>query len=51
LHDDVKIYLNDLIVILLGYITNNAYSRDVRYWALSALGSVESSAALKIYPY
>ena len=47
LHEDVKLYLADLIQLLLGYVTapsSAAYSRDIRYWALCALGSVESSA-------
>ena len=44
LNDDVKLYLDDLIQILLAYVKNPSFSRDVRYWALTALGSVESSA-------
>lgn len=44
LHDDVKLYLVELIPLLLGFISNHQFSRDARYWALSALGSVESSA-------
>lgn len=51
LHDDVKVYLPELVPLLLGYINNHQYSRDVRYWALTALGSVESSAEKKIIPY
>jgi hypothetical protein len=51
LHEDVKIYLSDLIQLLLGYLVTPGYSRDVRFWALSALGSVESSAGKKIIPY
>jgi hypothetical protein len=46
--DDVKIYLPELIPLLLNYVTNQQYSRDVRYWALMALGSVESSAGKRI---
>ena len=51
LHEDVKLYLNDLIVILLEYISSPHFSRDVKYWALMALGSVESSAMKLITPY
>jgi hypothetical protein len=51
LHEDVKLYLNDLMVLLLGYISAPHYSRDVKYWALNALGSVESSAQKLIVPY
>ena len=32
-------------------MTSPNYSRDVRYWALMALGSVESSAEKRIAPY
>ena len=39
------------LLLLLGFLTNPSYSRDVRYWALMALGSVESSAAKRITPY
>lgn len=37
--------------LLLSYIQNHQYSRDVRYWAIMALGSVISSAQKKIEPY
>ena len=51
LHEDIKPYLSEVVPVLLGYIGNHSFSRDVRYWALSALGSVESSAGSKILPY
>jgi hypothetical protein len=51
LHEDIKLYLNDSVVLLLGFATNNTFSRDVRYWSLMALGSVESSADKRIIPY
>jgi hypothetical protein len=51
LADDIKLYLNDSIQLLMGFLTNPHYSRDVRYWALMALGSVESSAEKRIVPY
>lgn len=44
LNEDVGPYLSDLILLLIGFISNHQYTRDVRYWALTALGSVESSA-------
>ena len=51
LHEDIKVYLPELVAILLAYATNMSFSRDVRYWALTAIGSVESSAEKKILPY
>ena len=51
LNEDIKPYLNDVVPMLLGYVNNHSFSRDVRYWALSALGSVESSAAQRILPF
>lgn len=47
----MKLYLDDLVQLLLQFVHNHSFSRDVRYWALSALGSVESSAEKKIVPY
>jgi hypothetical protein len=35
----------------MAFLTNPHFSRDVRYWALMALGSVESSAGKRIIPY
>jgi hypothetical protein len=37
--------------LLLSFLTNPTFSRDVRFWALEALGAVESSAEKKIIPY
>ena len=51
LQDDVKQYLPVLVPLLLSYIQNTQYSRDVRYWALTAMGSVVSSAQKRIVPY
>jgi hypothetical protein len=51
LQEDIKIYINDLVALLMGFITNQSLSRDVRFWALTALGSVVSSAGKKILPY
>ncbi len=51
LDDDVKLYLNDTIHLIMAFLTNPNFSRDVRYWALMALGSVESSAGKRIIPY
>lgn len=44
LQDDVKVYLNDLIITLVTFIQSPNYSKDVRFWALQALGSVVTSA-------
>lgn len=51
LQDDVKQYLPVVVPLLLSYIQNMQYSRDVRYWALTAMGSVVSSAQKRIVPY
>ena len=51
LDQDIKVYLNDLVITLLAYLKSTSYSRDVKYWALNALGSVESSAQAKILPF
>lgn len=51
LSDDIKIYLAELVTLLLNFVDHHEYSRDVRYWALMALGSVVSSAEKKILPY
>jgi hypothetical protein len=51
LNEDIKLYLHDSITLLIGFLTNPSFSRDIRYWALMALGSVESSAEKKILPY
>jgi hypothetical protein len=48
---EVKLYLHYIVQLIIGFLTNPAFSRDVRYWALMALGSVESSAEKKITPY
>jgi hypothetical protein len=37
--------------LLLNFLSNPAYSKEVRYWALMALGSIISSAEKKIIPY
>lgn len=51
LFEDIKLYLSDLVQLLLSFVHDHNYSRDVRFWALTALGSVESSAEKKIIPY
>jgi len=48
---DIKFYLEDLIKLLLSYIENNTFSRDVRNWALTALGNTILIAEKKIEPY
>jgi hypothetical protein len=51
LHEDIKLYLSDVVQLLLNFLTNPSFSKEVRYWALMALGAVESSAEKKILPY
>lgn len=51
LNEEVKVYLNDLVIIVLGYIESPHYSRDVKYWALYSLGSIVGAAEKKIAPY
>ena len=48
---DIKIYLEDIIKLLLEYINAQQFSRDVRYWALIALSSTIAAAGKKILPY
>jgi hypothetical protein len=47
---DIKVYLEDLITILIGYATSN-FSRDVKYWALICLQSTIAIANKKIQPF
>lgn len=47
---DIKLYLEDIIQLLLVYINGN-YSRDIRYWALIAMSSTIGAAEKKIIPY
>jgi|LauGreDrversion4_2_1035121.scaffolds.fasta_scaffold274017_3 hypothetical protein len=51
LAEDIKPYLSDSVQLLLGILTNHQFSKEVRFWALNALGAVESSAEKKIIPY
>ena len=48
---DIKLYLEDIIKLLMEYINAPQFSRDVRYWALIALSSTIAAAAKKILPY
>lgn len=48
---DIKYYLDDCIPLLLAYINNTQFSRDVRYWALFALSSTIGIAEKRIIPY
>lgn len=47
---DIKVYLDDLITILVGYATSQ-FSRDVKYWALISLQSTIATSQKKILPY
>ena len=51
LNEDIKLYLHDSVSLIMNFLTNPTFSRDARYWALMALGSVVSSAEKKIIPY
>uniref|UniRef100_A0A7S3FVR3 Importin N-terminal domain-containing protein n=1 Tax=Strombidium rassoulzadegani TaxID=1082188 RepID=A0A7S3FVR3_9SPIT len=48
---DIKLYLGDIILLLQGYISQQSFSRDVRYWALFALASTIGVAQKKIIPF
>jgi hypothetical protein len=48
---DIKIYLEEIIHILLSYIQAPQFSRDVKYWALTTLCSTVNTAQKKIQPY
>jgi len=48
---DIKIYLEDIIFVLMSYVNAPQFSRDVKYWALVALASTIATAQKKIQPY
>lgn len=48
---DVKYYLNDTIELLLKYVHNATFGRDVHYWALVTLSNTINQAAKKIMPF
>ena len=48
---DIKLYLEDLIKLLLTYVNAPQFTRDVRYWALICLSSTIGAAQKKIIPY
>jgi hypothetical protein len=48
---DIKFYVKDTVELLVQYITNQSFSREVIYWALMALSSTILVAENKILPY
>jgi len=48
---DIKLYLDDVITLLMGYVQATHFSRDVKYWALVSLSSTIGCAQKKIIPY
>lgn len=48
---DLKLYLEDVMRLLLQYIQAPQFSRDVKYWALTSLSSTIMVAEKKIIPY
>jgi len=47
---DIKLYLEQIIQVLLIYVTGN-YSRDIKYWALTCLTNTIGAAQKKILPF
>ena len=47
---DLKLYLNEIIEILMIYISGNYY-RDVKYWALTTMANTIGVAEKKILPF
>ena len=48
---DIKFYLKDTIELLIQYITNTSFGREVIYWALMTLSSTILVAEKKINPF
>jgi len=48
---DIKLYLDDVITLLMGYINATHFSRDVKYWALVSLSSTIGVAQKRIIQY
>jgi hypothetical protein len=48
---DIKLYLGDIVTILMSYVQAPQFSRDVKYWALVAMAATIGSAQKKIHPY
>jgi len=48
---DIKLYLDEIIHILLAYVAAPQFSRDVKYWALVCMTSTIATADKKIIPY
>lgn len=48
---EIRPYLDELVNLLLSYINSHQFNRDIKYWALNALGSVVSCACKRILPY
>jgi hypothetical protein len=48
---EIKLYLEDVVKLLLAYVQEPKFSRDVKYWALVSLASTIGVAQKKIQPY
>jgi len=48
---DVKLYLEDIIQLTLSFVQAPQFSRDIKYWALTALSNTIGIAQKKIIPY
>lgn len=48
---DIKLYLEEIIHILLSYVQAPQFSRDVKYWALVCMSSTINTAQKKIQPF
>jgi len=48
---DLKLYLDQIIELLMIYIKGDHYSRDVKYWALTTMANTIGVASKKILPF
>ena len=48
---DIKLYLGDIVHILMSYVQAPQFGRDVKYWALVAMAATIGSASKKSQPY
>ena len=48
---DIDLYLKDICTILVQYAVSTKFSRDVKYWALTALSTSCLTAEKKVEPY
>lgn len=48
---DLKLYLDDIIIVILEYVKPPQFSEEVKFWAMYSLSNTILSAGKKILPY